>query len=69
MWWGIFLMVVTLPAGPFAIVSPLVVTFLILKVSGIPMLEKAFDNNPAFQEYKKQTSAFFPLPPKKISRL
>ena len=40
------------------------ITYLILKVSGIPMLEKGFADNPAFQEYKKHTSAFFPLPPK-----
>jgi len=65
MWWGIFLMVTTLPYGIIAIMSPLVTTFLILKVSGIPMLEKAFDDNPAFQEYKRTTSAFFPLPTKK----
>lgn len=65
MWWGIWLMVSALPFGYLALVSPLMITFLILKVSGIPMLEKAFANNPAFQEYKKRTSAFFPLPPKK----
>lgn len=65
MWWGIFLMIATLPFSAIALMSPLMITFLILKVSGIPMLEKAFDDNPAFQEYKKQTSAFFPLPPKK----
>lgn len=64
MWWGIWLMVSTLPFGYLALVSPLMITFLILKVSGIPMVEKAFADNPAFQEYKKRTSAFFPLPPK-----
>jgi steroid 5-alpha reductase family enzyme len=40
------------------------ITFLILKVSGIPMLEKSFADNQNFQEYKERTSAFFPLPPK-----
>ena len=64
MWWGIWIMVSTLPVSYIALVSPLMITFLILKVSGIPMLEKAFDDNPNFQEYKKRTSAFFPLPPK-----
>ena len=33
-------------------------------VSGIPLLEKSFADNQNFQEYKKRTSAFFPLPPK-----
>lgn len=64
MWWGIWLMVTTLPFSYFALVSPLMITFLILKVSGIPMLEKRFEGNADFEAYKKQTSAFFPLPPK-----
>ncbi|MCA9356811.1 DUF1295 domain-containing protein [Candidatus Nomurabacteria bacterium] len=64
MWWGIWLMTATLPFSYIALISPLTITFLILKVSGIPMLEKSFADNPAFQEYKKRTSAFFPLPPK-----
>tara|TARA_B100000508_G_C11464464_1_gene280853 strand:- start:2946 stop:3722 length:777 start_codon:yes stop_codon:yes gene_type:complete len=66
MWWGIWLMVAALPMSYMSLISPLMITFLILKVSGIPMLEKAFDENPIFQEYKKRTSAFFPLPPKNI---
>lgn len=65
MWWGIWLIVLTMPLGFVAIISPLMITFLILKVSGIPMLEKSFDDNPAFQEYKRKTSAFFPTIPKK----
>lgn len=64
MWWGVWLMIVTLPLSYIALISPLTITFLILKVSGIPMLEKSFESNPNFQEYKKRTSAFFPLPPK-----
>lgn len=59
-WWGIFLIVASLPYGIYAILSPLTITFLILKVSGIPMLEKPFLNNHEFIEYKKSTSAFFP---------
>jgi steroid 5-alpha reductase family enzyme len=64
MWWGIWLIVVTMPLGYIAIISPLMITFLILKVSGIPMLEKSFDDNLDFQEYKRKTNAFFPFPPK-----
>lgn len=64
-WWGIWIMILTLPLGFIALVSPLMITFLILKVSGIPMLEKKFEGNPKFEEYKKRTSAFFPLPPKR----
>jgi steroid 5-alpha reductase family enzyme len=63
-WWGIFLIVSLLELNYIALISPVVITFLLLKVSGIPMLEKKYDENPEFQEYKNRTSAFFPLPPK-----
>ncbi|XKT74890.1 MAG: DUF1295 domain-containing protein [Patescibacteria group bacterium UBA2103] len=66
-WWGIFLMVVSAPFGLVAFISPLMITYLILFVSGIPMLEKMFEGNPEFEEYKKRTSAFFPWFRKPVS--
>lgn len=63
-WWGIWLMILPLPMSSIALMSPIAITFLILKVSGIPMLEKKFEGNPQFEEYKERTSAFFPLPPR-----
>lgn len=65
MWWGIWLMIATTPLSYLALVGPVTITFLILKVSGIPMLEKRFEGNPDFEAYKKRTSVFFPLPQKK----
>lgn len=62
-WWGIWLVVVTLPMGWLGVISPVIITFLLLKVSGITMLEKRFEDNKEFQRYKKRTSALFPLPP------
>jgi steroid 5-alpha reductase family enzyme len=64
MWWGVWLMVVVLPFSFVALMSPLMITFLILKVSGIPMLEEKFAGNPAWEAYRKRTSVFFPLPPR-----
>ncbi len=64
LWWGIWLMTLGLPGGWLTIIGPLTVTILILKVSGIPMLEKPYEDRADFQEYKRRTSAFFPLPPK-----
>ncbi len=61
-WWGIWLVVLSLPSGWLAIVSPLTITYLLLKVSGIPMLEKKYKDNPKFQAYKARTSALIPLP-------
>lgn len=64
MWWGIWMMVAGLPMSYCALISPIVITFLILKVSGIPMLEKRFEGNPEFEEYKRKTNAFFPWSPR-----
>lgn len=64
MWWGLWLIVSTFPFSYIALISPLMITFLILKVSGIPMLEKRFEGNTDFEEYKRKTSAFFPWKPK-----
>jgi steroid 5-alpha reductase family enzyme len=61
-WWGIFLLALSLPHGWLGIIGPLTITILILKVSGIPMLEKKMAENPEFTEYKKKTSIFIPLP-------
>ncbi|RPH83939.1 MAG: DUF1295 domain-containing protein [Desulfobacteraceae bacterium] len=65
LWWGIYLLALSTPGGWMTIIGPLTITFLILKVSGIPLLEKKYVNNAAFQEYARRTSAFFPLPPRK----
>lgn len=66
LWWGIFCFALSVPFGFLTIISPITITFLILYVSGIPMLEKKYENNPEFAEYKKRTSAFFPMLPKKL---
>lgn len=65
LWWGVYLIALTIPNGWITIAGPLTITFLILKVSGIPLLEKKYRGNPEFESYKRRTSAFFPLPPRK----
>jgi steroid 5-alpha reductase family enzyme len=68
-WWGMFL--VSIPSSsvfivnPIFLISPITITFLILYVSGIPMLEKKYEDNLEFQVYKSKTNAFFPWFPKK----
>lgn len=64
LWWGLWMMTLALPGGWLTVVGPLTITILILKVSGIPMLERPYEERADFQEYKRRTSAFFPLPPK-----
>ncbi len=74
-WWGVYLMSLPILFSTFevsmsvwviSLLGPLTITFLILKVSGIPMLEKKYDDNADFQEYKKKTNAFFPWFPKNL---
>ena len=66
MWWGIFLITVSTGTAPWwiAIVSPLLITFLLLKVSGIPMLEARMSQHPDWGAYAKRTNAFIPWFPK-----
>lgn len=65
MWWGIFLISLVSTKSLLGIIGPLTITFLLLFVSGVPMLEKRYQGRKDYDEYKKQTSMFFPLPPKK----
>ena len=64
-WWGIWLLALSVPGGLFGIIGPITITYLILAVSGIPMLENKMKENPEFAEYHKRVSRFFPMPPKK----
>lgn len=66
MWWGIWLLVLGVSLSSVALVSPILITFLLLKVSGIPMLEAKWAGRPDWEEYKKRTNAFFPWLPKRI---
>ncbi len=59
-WWGIWIVCLSVANGAYFIIGPLTITYLILKVSGVPMLEKKMEENPEFTEYKKQTSVFIP---------
>lgn len=61
-WWGIFWVV--WPAGTWwlSVVGPAVITWLLLRVSGVPMLEKKYEGRPDYQAYIRETPAVFPWP-------
>lgn len=65
MWWGIFIATFTVERW-WLIISPLLITYLLRFVSGVPMLEKRWDENPdenirkSWQEYKSKTNAMLP---------
>lgn len=67
-WWGFWLMAIAGAgwAGAWSIVSPLLMTVLLLKVSGVSLLEKDItERRPAYREYIARTNAFVPGPPRK----
>jgi steroid 5-alpha reductase family enzyme len=65
MWWGLFIIALNVAYGWTAVVSPLVITLLLLKVSGVGLLEKSYSGNPEYQAYARRTNAFIPWFPKK----
>jgi len=64
-WWGFYLLAAA-GGGWWAIAAPLLVSFLLLKVSGVTMLEKDIGaRRPGYREYIANTPAFFPGPVKR----
>lgn len=57
-WWGYFLF--ALPAGWWTIFSPAIMTFLLMRVSGVAMLERTMKVKPGYEKYMQNTPAFFP---------
>jgi steroid 5-alpha reductase family enzyme len=64
-WWGIFLIALSSSNGWIAAISPLTITFLLVFVSGVPLLEKKYKGRPDWEEYKKRTSVFIPWFPRR----
>lgn len=61
-WWGIFLICLSTPFGWVGVVGPVLISYLILFVSGIPLSEKRFEGRPGWAEYRDRTSVLIPLP-------
>lgn len=65
LWWGFWLFSIDSGLGHLTILAPSLMTFLLLRVSGVTMLESQLSNTkPAYRDYIQKTSAFFPWPPK-----
>jgi steroid 5-alpha reductase family enzyme len=63
-WWGFYLLALGAGTPLWTVVSPLLITLLLLKVSGVPLLEQDIaERRPAYGDYIARTSAFFPWPP------
>lgn len=65
-WWGYYLIAAGVPGGAWTVFSPLLMTYLLLRVSGVTLLEKGLrESRPKYADYAARTSAFFPLPPRR----
>jgi steroid 5-alpha reductase family enzyme len=63
-WWGVWLVALGAPLGWLGIIGPLTITILLLKVSGVPLLEARTEGRPGWAEYKARTSVFMPWFPR-----
>lgn len=64
-WWGIWLIALDAGMGLWSLPGPLLITFLLTRVSGAPTTEPHLQRTrPEYEAYKKRTSSFIPLPPK-----
>lgn len=65
LWWGLGLIGAATPLGWIGLVGPAIITFLLLRVSGVAMLEKTLkETKPEYADYIARTPAFFPGAPR-----
>jgi steroid 5-alpha reductase family enzyme len=63
-WWGLYL-IASAGGGGWTILSPLLMSLLLMKVSGVTLLETTIiDRRPDYAAYQARTNAFFPVPPR-----
>ncbi|GAA2153161.1 DUF1295 domain-containing protein [Kitasatospora kazusensis] len=64
-WWGLFLLAADSPIGWATVLSPLLMSYLLVNGSGKPLLERQLSaTKPGWAEYRARTSGFFPWPPR-----
>jgi len=65
LWWGFYLIALDVPGGWKSFVGPLLISVLLLRVSGVTLLEDHLrDTKPGYSDYVARTSAFVPWFPK-----
>jgi steroid 5-alpha reductase family enzyme len=63
--WGLFVVALATPWGWAGVIGPLTLTVLLLRVSGVALLERSIGRRrPAYGDYQRRTSAFLPRPPR-----
>jgi steroid 5-alpha reductase family enzyme len=68
LWWGLYCIAASAPNGWMTAASPLLMTLLLLRVSGVTLLEQSLKlSKPGYASYMARTSAFVPWPPRPFS--
>lgn len=66
LWWGYWIIAAGTPWGSATVFAPALMTFLLVRVSGVAMLERTIGGRrPGYEEYVRRTSAFIPRPPRR----
>ena len=65
LWWGMFIVSLGVPKGYVTVFSPIIITLLLLFVSGVPLLERKARKHPEWAQYEAETSKFIPWFPNK----
>lgn len=60
LWWGMWIMACSIQWGWVTVFAPIWITYLVRFWSGVPMLEKKYENNPEFKAYCEETNVFCP---------
>ncbi len=64
-WWGLSCLALATPSSAWILFSPILMTFLLLRVSGVALLEEGLSKTkPQYADYVRRTSVFLPWPPK-----
>lgn len=65
-WWGLYLIALDGAGAWWTVVGPIVMSMLLMRVSGVTLLEKSLSTRRAgYADYVRRTSAFFPRPPRR----
>jgi steroid 5-alpha reductase family enzyme len=64
-WWGFFLIALSVSGAWWTVISPLIITLVLLKMTGVALTERSIvDTRPAYRDYQRRTSTFIPWFPK-----
>jgi len=64
-WWGLFLIAFSVPGGVWTVISPIIITLVLLKMTGVPLTERTtMERRPGYKDYMRRTNTFIPWYPK-----